>query len=186
MASLNMEFDPNAVEPGGNFDPVPAGEYVAQIVESDVAPPKSGNGLMLNLTWEITEGEYTSRKFWQRINYQHTSAQAQLIGQQQLKSICNAIGLSGHLNDSEELHFQPCLVRLSIDAKDSNYAPKNEVKSVKPASAQAPAAKPQTQQPTQGQATQRQAQPQQNTMTVKPAGSGGGSGNRPWGNRKAG
>ena len=106
MASLNMEFDPGSVEPGNNLDPIPAGEYVAQIVDSSVNPPKSGKGLMLNLTWEVVEGEYEKRKVWDRINYQHESAQAQLIGQQQLKAICDAIGLPGHLSDSGRV--APC------------------------------------------------------------------------------
>jgi hypothetical protein len=168
MASLQMDYDPAAVEPGSNLDPLPPGEYVAQIIESDVAPPRSGNGLMLNLTWEVTEGEYQGRKFWQRINYQHTSAQAQLIGQQQLKAICDAIAITGHISDSEVLHGEPCRVRVAIDDKDKSYAPKNEVKSVKPLDAALP----------NGKSAPQPAQPPASKQSESaPA--------RPWGNRAA-
>lgn len=176
MADLDFEFDPNSVEPGMDFTPVPAGDYAAQITESNVAPPKSGNGLMLNLTWEIVEGEYDKRKFWQRINYKHMSAQAQLIGQQQLKAICDAIGLQGHLTDSEMLHFQPCRVRLSIDHKNKDYDPKNEVKSVKPLQADAPTTKPAVVKA----AVAQQATKPVTTQATKPA----TGQTRPWGNRK--
>lgn len=176
MADLDFEFDPNSVEPGMDFTPIPAGDYVAQITESDVAPPKSGNGLMLNLTWEIVEGEFDKRKIWQRINYKHTSAQAQLIGQQQLKAICDAIGLQGHLTDSEMLHFQPCRVRISIDHKNKDYDPKNEVKSVKPLQADAPAAKPTV---VKAAATQQATEPAATQATKPVTGQ-----TRPWGNRK--
>jgi hypothetical protein len=172
MANLNMDFDPGSVEPGQGLDPVPAGEYVAQIIESDVGPAKSGNGLLLNLTWEIVEGPHEHRKFWQRINYQHTSAQAQLIGQQQLKAICDAIGLAGHISDSEQLHFQPMRVRLVIDDSNKNYLPKNEVKAVKPLNAVAPANKPQVAQ---------QPGPAKAAPAAKPAAPAGAA--RPWGNR---
>ena len=172
MADLDFEFDPNSVEPSaGSLDPVPVGEYIAQIIESATAPAKSGNGKLLNLTWEITEGEFANRKFWQRINYQHTSVQAQLIGQQQLKAICDAIGMQDHLTDSEVLHFQPMRVRLVIDHKNKDYDPKNEVKAVKPLDAEAPAGKPAT----------NTASKKTVTEPVKATPATGQT--RPWGNR---
>jgi hypothetical protein len=46
---------------------LPKGEYVAQIIDASVSQPKSGNGYGINLTWQITEGEYENRYAWQRI-----------------------------------------------------------------------------------------------------------------------
>ena len=54
MATLGFEFDPGAVEPRDNFDPVPAGTYVAEIIESDVVETKSRSGQMVKLTWKIS------------------------------------------------------------------------------------------------------------------------------------
>lgn len=180
MADLNTSFNPDEVEPGqNNLDPVPANTYVSQIVTSDVQPPKSGNGLMLKLEWEICEGPFEKRKFWQNINYQHASAQAQMIGQQQLKAICDAIGITGHITDSEVLHYQPVRVRLAIEQdKEGKYAPKNVVKGVQPLNATPPAEKPAA---TQTSAPKPSAG---NGAAAKPASAGGGA-SRPWGGGKA-
>ena len=49
-------FDPETQE-GNSWDVLPAGEYVAQIVEASIQQPKSGDGYYLALTWKIIEGE---------------------------------------------------------------------------------------------------------------------------------
>ena len=51
MANLQMQFDPDSVEPRSLLDPVPANEYISQIIESDVGAAKTGQGLILKLTW---------------------------------------------------------------------------------------------------------------------------------------
>lgn len=173
MASLDEGFDPAAVEPRDSIEPVPPGEYTAQIIASDIVFTKAGTGEMINLTWEITDGEYANRKFWQRINYMNQSAVAQKIGQQQLAEICAAVGLAGHMSDTEELHSQPVRVRVAIDAKDANYAPKNEVKAVKPLTAEPPAGKPAPQPAPRAKAPA--------AATAAPAARPAAS--RPWGNR---
>ena len=59
-------FDPETQE-GNSWDPLPVGEYVAQIVEASVLQPKSGDGYYLALTWKIAEGEFEGRELWDRI-----------------------------------------------------------------------------------------------------------------------
>ena len=49
-------FDPETEE-GSHFDLIPAGSYVAEIIEAEIGQPKSGAGHMLKLTWKITEGD---------------------------------------------------------------------------------------------------------------------------------
>ena len=88
---LPEAFNPEEQE-GSNFDVLPKGEYVAQIIDASVSQPKSGNGYGINFTWQITEGEYENRYAWQRITFQHSSNQAQQIGRQQLKDLCEATG----------------------------------------------------------------------------------------------
>ena len=55
MANLSG-FDANQVEPSADFEPIPAGKYLATIVESEMKPTKSGTGNYLQLTFEILEG----------------------------------------------------------------------------------------------------------------------------------
>lgn len=179
MAQLGQAFDPNAVEPGG-FDDMPSGDHVMQIVESSVEPTKNGRGKLVKLTWQVLEDQpHANRKMWQNINFEHESAQAQTIGQQQLKAICDAVCYTDHLEDTEVLHFIPCRVTVGMGKANGQYAAKPEIKRVKPLQAQPPAGKTA---PTQQQAQQGQ-QPQSTATKPPPAKTAAGpGGNRPWGN----
>ena len=47
MADLNG-FDANQVEPTGDFEPIPAGKYLAVITDSEMKPNKAGTGSLLS------------------------------------------------------------------------------------------------------------------------------------------
>ena len=189
MAKLGVTLDPNAIEPGMDFEPIPAPEVYARIIESEVEPAKTGRGQILKLTWKVMDdaAEFAGRQFWQDINFLHQSAQAQLIGQQQIRAICEAVGYAGHLDDSEVLHHTPCRVGLKI-TQDKGYSPKNEVRFVKPVNPQAPQGKPAASQSSnaspaangeQGHTSAQSAPPAQTASPpAKP------TGDRPW-NRSA-
>lgn len=182
MADLGMDYNPDEVEPG-SFDGelIPSGTRAPmQITSSEVIPNKAGTGRMLKLRWDVTEGPFTNRVVFEQINYQHSSAQAQTIGQQQLKSICDAVGHVGPLTDSEMLHYRPCMCTIGIEKGkpksdgSGNYEDRNKITSHKPLTAgSAPAAKPAT-------AAPATAKPQ--ATAAKPAAA---AGNRPWPSRAA-
>ena len=46
------------MEPSSDFEPVPAGKYLAVITESEMKPMKSGSGNYLQLTFEIIDGPH--------------------------------------------------------------------------------------------------------------------------------
>lgn len=175
MAS--MEFDTTAAPDPDNFDPLPAGSYEVEIVESDVVAARSGNGTMLKITMAVIGGEYAGRRIWDNINFQHVNETAQRIGQQRVKSICNAIGFEGVLEDSTQLHGVSFMCRISLE-NDAERGPQNRVKSYSAANQQqsAPPPKPVAPAP-------RPATPQSRPAPAAPAG------NRPapaFMNRKAG
>lgn len=176
MASLGESIDvDNIVPERGDFEPLPAGPYMVQVVESDVVETKAGDGLILKLTMEVMDGPSENRKIWANLNFKNRNATAQRIAQEQIKQICDAVGFTGQLTDSEVLHYKPLRVQLTI-RKDAEYGDRNEVKRYSALNGNAPpAGKPA---PTGGgQSGGGQAQ------QSKPSG-GGGTG-RPWGNRAA-
>lgn len=126
MAQLGQEFDAEQVAPGGSFDPLPNGKYVAAIVESEWQKTKAGTGHMLRLTLEVLEGEYKGRKFWDNLNLDNPNAQAVEIAQRTLSAICHACGVL-RVKDSSELHNIPMLVKVKV-TQDGEYEPRNEVK----------------------------------------------------------
>ena len=105
-------FDPQTQE--GN-SPLPVGEYVAQIVEVKVLPPRSGDGYYLVVTWKIAEGKFEGRLVWQQIILVHSNEQAQTIGRKTLKDLCVALDVNEQVNDAEVFLFKPARIRLGIE-----------------------------------------------------------------------
>lgn len=133
MAQLTA-FDPNQVQ-DEQREILPPGQYVAQIIESDLVATKSGSGQMLKLTFEIVDGPCAKRRLWENLNIQNANAQAQEIAQKSLKRICTAVGHQGVLTDSEQLHFKPMRIRVSVEAdKSGQYGDQNRLKAYEPLS----------------------------------------------------
>lgn len=132
MAQFNFDTA-SAPKRDNNYELLPAGWYVGQVTESEIVPLKSGNGQSLKLTIEILSDGYRGRKVWARLNVQHTNSEAERIAQQQLRELCEAIGL-GRMTDTVQLHGQPFGVKLKIrEDKTGQYEPSNDVAGFKPA-----------------------------------------------------
>lgn len=141
MANLG-NFDASTVEPRTAFDVVPPGDYVAQIVKSDLQPTKNGQGQRLSLELDILEGQYQGRKLFDGLNIVHANPQAQEIGQRTLSAICHAIGKL-QVRDSEELHLKPMKVKVKVKPPEGQYGEKNEISSYASLNGQKPGTVPQ-------------------------------------------
>lgn len=114
MATLN--FDATQIQTTSH-DPLPAGVYEAVVSASETRPTKNGSGVGINLTFDVVSGEYANRKVFAWINFKHASAKAQQIGQEELASLCRAVGVT-QLNDTVQLHDIPLLITVGIDRND--------------------------------------------------------------------
>jgi hypothetical protein len=130
MTDLSQYTDYEAA-PNGDFEPIPNGVYVAQIVEGEIADTKSG-GKMIKWTWKIEEGEHAGRLIWHNINLVNSNPKAQQIGQAEQAAIRAAIGKPA-AGSVEDYCFIPCLIRVGLEIdKSGQYKPKNKVEAVKP------------------------------------------------------
>lgn len=132
MASYS--FDTNTVEKRENsYELLPAGWYIAQVVESDIVALKSGNGRAIKLTFEVLSEGYRGRKVWSQLNVQHTNPKAETIAQQQLRELCDSIGIV-RMGDTVELHNKPVQIKVKIRKDESGqYEDQNEVTGFKAA-----------------------------------------------------
>jgi len=113
MAQLNYTPDENDQYSG--FEPVPAGEYRVQIVDTAIKDTKSGNGSYLNLTYEIIgDQQYSGRKVFDVINLENPSIDAVRIGKQKLNTICVLTGVK-KIRDTAELHGKVLTIAVSIN-----------------------------------------------------------------------
>lgn len=141
MADLRG-FDANHVEPSSDFEPLPAGKYLAVITESEMKPTKAGTGSFLQLTFEILDGQFKGRKVWARLNLMNSNDTAVKIAQAELSAICRAVGVLAP-NDSVELHNLPLVITVKCKKRPDTGEIANEVKGfAKKESPQAPPAAP--------------------------------------------
>jgi hypothetical protein len=129
MAELNMDFNPSEVpEDDRTFEPLPAGDYTMQVIDSELKDTKSGSGQQLVLTLEVIDGPFSNRRVWDRLNIRNQNADAQRIAQRSLADLCLAVGISS-LRNSEELHFKPFVGAVKIrEDKTGQYGPQNTVR----------------------------------------------------------
>ena len=126
MANL-QGFDARTVEPTTDFEPVPAGKYLAIITESEMKPTKSGNGNFLELTFQIIDGEFKGRNLWARLNLDNPNALTVKIAQGELSAICRALGVMAP-NDSVELHNIPLVITVKCKKREDTGEIVNEIK----------------------------------------------------------
>lgn len=162
-------FDANSVQPSAPMEILPPGKYVVQIVESEMADTRAGNGQMLKLTFEVMYGEHERRKLWANLNLINPNPTAVEIAQRDLSAICHAVGKL-QVNDSEELHFKPLMLTVAVQTIDKKTKqtldkPRNEISGYAPVNGAAPAA----QAPRPQAAARPQPAAQPSTMAQRPA-----------------
>jgi hypothetical protein len=140
MANLSG-FDANRVEPNTDFDPLPAGKYLAVITDSEMKPTKAGTGSYLQLTFEILDGPHKGRKVWARLNLANSNETTVKIAQAELSAICRAVGVLAP-NDSVELHNLPLVIAVKCKKRTDTDEITNEVKGYAKKDAPQPPASP--------------------------------------------
>jgi hypothetical protein len=126
MADLSG-FDANQVEPSSDFEPIPAGTYLAVITDSEMKPTKSGTGSYLQLSFQIIEGPYQNRLLWARLNLDNPNETARKIAQGELSAICRAVGVLTP-RDSVELHNLPLVIHVKCKKRADTGEITNEIK----------------------------------------------------------
>ena len=125
MADLRG-FDARQIEPAA-FEPIPAGKYLAVIIDSEMRPTKAGDGHYLYLTFEIIDGQYKGRQLWARLNLDNPNPTAKRIAQAELAAICRAVSVFTP-NDSAELHNLPLVIHVRVRKRPDTGELVNEIK----------------------------------------------------------
>lgn len=142
MASLGYTFDHSSIDITDNFEPLPAGEYTVEIVDSDVKPTRAGTGELIAMTLRVVDGEYENRRIWTNINHRNSNPKAQMIGEKQLAQIKHAIGMEHGLEDTVDLHNIPMRAVVVVEEGSNGYGPRNSIKAYKPLENAPPIAAP--------------------------------------------
>ena len=122
-----FSFDASSIAPATSFAPVPAGNYISQIIDSSIGATKDMTGQILKLTFEIIDGEFKGRKIWNNLNIQNKNPDTQKYAQADLSAICRATNQI-KLEDTASLHNIPLKIKVSIREASGGYEAQNQIK----------------------------------------------------------
>jgi len=149
MAYLDQAIDINELpeDTGGDFSPLPEGEYSVTIKDAEIKATNDGTGQYIKLRLDVTGPTHSGRVVFTNLNIRNKSQAAESIGRGQLRSVMLAVGLQT-LQDTDQLVGGSMLVKLAVRpartdaATGKTYEASNEVKAFKSAGGAAPAARP--------------------------------------------
>ncbi|MBW7057639.1 DUF669 domain-containing protein [Paracoccus bogoriensis] len=159
MARLNTAFDATGIEPVTAHEILPAGKYLAQIVESEMRVTRNGMGQYLWLMLEILEGPHKGRRVFDQLNLVNPNPITVEIAQRTLSAICHATGRL-QVSDSEELHLIPMTIQVGVKPPKDGYGERNTIRYLVPETpAQATAPRPSATPPASAPAQPAPARP---------------------------
>jgi len=127
MAKFGTPFDATTVEPAEPLEVLPPGNYLAQIVNSEMRVTKNGLGEYLWLEMDVLEGPYQGRKLFDRLNLINENTQTVEIARSALSAICHATGRM-KVQDSEQLHLVPFIAVVRLRPAKNGYGESNTVR----------------------------------------------------------
>lgn len=116
-----------------SFDVLPAGDYEAIIVKSEMKANSAQTGKMLKLQLQIINGPFQNRVLFDQLNIDNPSDKAKQIALGTLSDICKAVNVLTP-KDSSELHDKPLRIKVVVKKSDE-YGEQNNIKSYKPRNA---------------------------------------------------
>lgn len=126
MAVLGKAFDASQHEDmNSGFEPLPKGDYVSVVKESDIKVTAKKTGKFIKLKFEVISGEFKGRFFWNNINFINPNDMTEEIAAKELGTLCRACGIRGPLQDTKQLHGKPIIVSLKITPANKDYPPGN-------------------------------------------------------------
>lgn len=124
---LPSAFRSNEHDDMNDFTPLPGGDYVAQVIKSEMKEAKKSKNrshMFLELIFEILQGEHKGKKVWVRLNLINPSVQAVEIANKELGTIARAaFGHDVVIEDSQQVHGKPMVISVKfVPATASNPA----------------------------------------------------------------
>jgi hypothetical protein len=140
--STRLNFDVAKVDTTDTYTPIPAGDYLVAVKKVEMKPTKSGTGTMLQMTLAVIEGEHKNRVVFERLNVVNENVTAQEIAQ---RRVAQYSLFSGKHPISDAADLVNCVFAVTVGVRTDptgQYAPSNEVRSVKQAPGVAAAPRP--------------------------------------------
>lgn len=123
-----LDFDPNSVPPSEPRETIPEGWYQAVIVKSEEKETKDTRGSYIEMQFQIIAGPHEGHKVYGRYNLNNPSDQAVGIARSDIAAIVKAIGATGAIKSTEQMHDIPMQIKVVVRPPKGEYAAQNEIK----------------------------------------------------------
>lgn len=141
MPNIDFNAEEFYEEPrGGDFQPVPAGNYQAQIIQDEEKVSKNGDRYV-QLTVQIAEGQFKGRLLWDSLNLWHSNEKPRSIARATFASICKAVGVKSPRDTSAILN-KTLVIGVGIRHNDYKGKEENHIKVYLPTTNQPTATTP--------------------------------------------
>lgn len=124
-----LEFNAAVHKPMEERTLIPEGEYLFQIIKTEMKDNSKKTAQRLNLQAKVIVGEFKGNVVFIGLNWNHPNKEAQDISDREFKSICEAVGLGeAVVKDSDELKVTPFLGTVVHSAPSGEYVENGETK----------------------------------------------------------
>lgn len=123
LAFLNI--DPDEQVSGGDFQPIPEGEYNLMVEEAEPKRTKDGEGQYISLRLQVLDGPHKGRLIFHNITIQNRNDKAVEIGRKALIILSRCKGKP--LTDSAQLLGTTVRAKVKIRPEQNGYQAQNEI-----------------------------------------------------------
>ena len=128
MARLNQPIDVTDEKGGlGEFEPVPAGVYPAQIVSAEDGPTQDGNSWILKLQFSIVGPNYPGRRVWGNIITASSDPSKAAMGKRHLANLLDALGVGRRISDTDVLLNKVTPIKVKVRPANEMHGAKNDI-----------------------------------------------------------
>lgn len=129
MAQLPSVFRAQDHDSMDDFSPIPADDYLVEIVKSEIKDTKAGDGKRLVMQAKVIGGDYNGRILFIGLNIVNPNPTAVEMAHKELKSIAVACGKGdGTISDSQELHAIPFMCKVVVKPATDQWPEQNQIK----------------------------------------------------------
>ena len=128
MARLNHAIDVTEEKGGlGEFEPVPAGVYPAQIISAEEEPTKDGTSWVLKIQFSIVGPNDPGHRVWGRIITASTDPSKVAMGKRHLANLLDAIGVGRRISDTDVLLNKVAPIKVKLQAATEQHSASNKI-----------------------------------------------------------
>ena len=128
MAKLGYTIDVSNAAQRTEFGALPAGEYIAQVDECELAVTKRGDGKYLKLTFTILDGELAGRKCFENMNVENPNKKTVDFAQTALRELLEACHLPPAMDDTSIVVGIPIKLKVGMGKPRDDGSPQNTIR----------------------------------------------------------